>query len=410
MRVRGRAVAVSLLGVVLVGGGTVAGLRISATPPAPSVSLDAPAQLVPVAGPLIPVQQPPQGSIALQGNGRDLALLDADTPRPIASLAKAMTALVVLHAHPLKDANDEGPLLTLDATDVAFYKQTIAEDGSSLPVVDGERLTERQMLLGLLLPSANNFAESLGRWTSGSVDAFVAQLNATAQQMGMSHTHFADPSGFSAQTVSSASDLVLLGNAVLQVPALAALVATQNAVLPDGTRLENLDSLLGTVPGWLGIKTGNTDEAGGCLLFAARRDVGGGAMVTMVGAVLAQTDLNAALDAARSAVETGYSGYGVVPASLPLDINGDVSTRWGADSVLRATPAGRQPAFAVRQGTKIDLRTRTLDASPGAPAGTRVAVVDGSVEGSDVKLQWAIVLDNDLPGPSLWWRLIHGGG
>jgi D-alanyl-D-alanine carboxypeptidase (penicillin-binding protein 5/6) len=201
----------------------------------------------------------------------------------------------------------------------------------------------------------------------------------------------------------------LLGDAVLQTPALAALVSTRDATLPDGTELQNLDSLLGTVPGWLGIKTGNTPQAGGCLLFAARRDVGLGVTVTMVGAVLAQTDLNAALDAARSAVETGFSGYGVVPAAQPIDINGDVTTRWGAESGLRASPVGGR-AFAVRQGTRIDLTTRRLGVAPGAAAGTRVAVVDGDVEGSRLHMQWAILLDNDLPGPTWWWRLLHGGG
>lgn len=401
--------ALSLVGAVLAGGGTFAGLRISATPPAPDVSLVVPLQIVPVPGPLIPVQQPPQGSLALQGNGRALALLDADSPRPIASVAKVMTALVVLHDHPLKDAHDEGPVLTMTADDVADYKAVLAEDGSSLPVVAGERLTERQMLLGLLLPSANNFADTLGRWTSGSLAAFVALLNSTAQQMGMSHTHFADPSGFSPDTVSSASDLVLLGNAVLQTPALAALVSTRDATLPDGTQLQNLDSLLGTVPGWLGIKTGNTPQAGGCLLFAARRDVGLGVMVTMVGAVLAQTDLNAALDAAKSAVETGYSGYGVVPASQSFDINGDVSTRWGAESGVRLAPVAAR-SFAIRQGTRIDLTAQRLGVAPGSAAGTRVAVVDGDVEGTDEHMQWAILLDNDLPGPTWWWRLVHGGG
>lgn len=409
MRRRGRVIALSLVGAVLVGGGTVAALRITATPPAPSVSVDAPSGIVPVAGPLTPVQQPPQGSLDLQGDGRDLALLDAHHARPIASVAKAMTALMVLRAHPLKDQLDEGPVLTMTDVDVADYRAVLAEDGSSLPVVAGERLTERQMLLGLMLPSANNFADTLGRWTSGSVDAFVSLLNTTAQQMGMSDTHFVDPSGFSPQTVSSAADLVVLGNAVLQVPALEAIVSTQTARLPDGTPLENLDALLGTVPGWLGIKTGSTPQAGGCLLFAARRDVGSGVMVTMVGAVLAQTDLNAALDAAKSAVETGYSGYGVVPASQPLAVNGEATTRWGAESVLRAEPVeGR--ALAVRQGTRIELATRVLGVSPGAAAGTRVAVVDGDVAGTGVHLQWRVVLDNDLPGPSWWWRLVHGGG
>ncbi|HXA28276.1 MAG TPA: hypothetical protein VN193_05955 [Candidatus Angelobacter sp.] len=399
--------AATLAGLVVVAAGTVGTLRVSAAPPAPQVSVNVPAQITPVPGPLIPVQQPPQGSLALQGNGRDLALLDADRARPIASVAKAMTAYVVLQAHPLRDQFDEGPLLTMSDVDVQDWKDTVARDGSSLPVTLGQRLTERQLLLGLLLPSANNFADTLGRWTSGSVDGFVAQLNATAARMGMSHTHFADPSGFSPDTVSSASDLVLLGGAVLQVPALAALVATQSAKLPDGTPLENLDALLGTVPGWLGIKTGSTPQAGGCLLFAARRDVGSGVMVTMVGAVLDQTDLAAAMDAAKSAVESGYSGYGVVPAAQPIDVNGQVTTQWDAQSYVRAEPRNSK-SIAVRMGAQIVLTTRRFAVEPGAVAGARVAVVDGLVVQTGERLQWVVLLDNDLPGPSFWWRLTHG--
>jgi serine-type D-Ala-D-Ala carboxypeptidase (penicillin-binding protein 5/6) len=313
----------------------------------------------------------------------------------------------VLQAHPLKDQFDEGPLLTMSDVDVQDWKDTVARDGSSLPVTLGQRFTERQLLLGLLLPSANNFADTLGRWTSGSVDAFVAKLNDTARQMAMTHTHFADPSGFSPDTVSSASDLVTLGNAVLQVPALEALVATRTAKLPDGTAMENLDALLGTVDGWLGIKTGSTPQAGGCLLFAARRDIGSGVVITMVGAVLAQTDLSAALDAARSAVESGYSGYGVVPAAQQIDVNGQVTTQWDAQSFVREESRNPKP-IPVRMGSRIELSTRVLGVAPGAAAGSRVAVVDGVILETGERMQWVVLLDNDLPGPSWWWRLMHG--
>jgi len=409
MRHWGRVVAASLAGAVLVGGGTVAALRITATPPAPTVDVNAPTQIVPVPGPLIPVKQPPQGSLALQGNGKALALLDADHARPIASVAKAMTALVVLHAHPLKDQYDEGPLLTMTDVEVQDYKDTVAEGGSNQPVKLGEHLTERQMLLALMLPSANNFAFSLGRWAAGSVSAFVDQLNQTAQQMAMNSTHFVDPDGLSPQTVSTVNDLVILGKAVLSNPALAAIVATQQASLPDGTTLTNIDNLLGSVPGWLGIKTGDTDAAGGCLLFAARRDVGSGVMVTMVGAVLDQTDRTAALDAAKSAVETGFSGYGVIPASQPIEVNGQVTTQWDAQSYVRMAPRNARPIL-VRMGTKVDVRMRLLPVAPGAAAGTRVAELVGSVPDADDQLHWDVLLDNDLPGPSLWWRLVHAGG
>ncbi len=326
MRRKGWVIAAGLVSAVMIGGGVVTAVRVTAAPPLPAMRLDVPATYIPVPGPPVPVHQPPQGSLALQGDGRDIALLDADTPHPIASVAKAMTAYAVLQAHPLADRFDEGSVLTMTAADVQDYRATLAESGSSLPVSAGERLTERQLLLGLLLPSANNFADTLGRWVAGSVEQFVATLNSTAQQLGMTHTHFADPSGFSSDTVSSASDLVILGKKVLTVPALVALVSTQQAQLPDGTVLDNLDTLLASQPGWLGIKTGWTPDAGGCLLFAARRQVGAG-MITMVGAVLGQTDLHAALDAATTAVDTGFQGYGVVHFTDTPGISGEVTTR-----------------------------------------------------------------------------------
>jgi hypothetical protein len=129
----------------------------------------------------------------------------------------------------------------------------------------------------------------------------------------------------------------------------------------------------------------------------------------MVGAVLAQTDLHAALDAASTAVETGFAGYGVIPADQAVDVSGAVDTRWGAESSLRAEPRNNK-AITVRQGTKVSLTMRVLGASPGATAGTRIAVIDGVVETSGEHVQWAVVLDSDLPGPSFWWRLLHGGG
>jgi D-alanyl-D-alanine carboxypeptidase (penicillin-binding protein 5/6) len=263
------------------------------------------------------------------------------------------------------------------------------------------------MLLGLLLPSANNFADSLGRWVSGDVGAFVARLNATATQLGMRHTHYADPSGFSPQTVASASDLVILGTKALQVPALAALVATQHAQLPDGTQLDNLDSLLGSVPGWLGIKTGNTDQAGGCLLFAARRPVGGG-QVTLVGAVLGQTDLAAALDAARSAVETGFSGYAVVQASDAPVVSGSVVSRWGERSEVDVASVQSNPeGVPIRMGTVLHLSVVGNAVQGGAlPAGSAVATVLGD-DGAGLRLRWEMVTRSAMAGPSFWWMLFQ---
>ena len=294
----------------------------------------------------VPVQLPPQGSLALATQfGEPLATLAAAVPRPIGSVAKAMTALVVLDAHPLRTSQDDGPMLTMTGEDVALYRSAIAADGSSIPVTVGERLSERELLLALMLPSANNIAETLARWVGGTRAAFVAELNARALRLGMGATHFVDPSGYDPATVSSAADLVKLGRAVLANPALASIVATPSATLPDGTPVENLDTLLTIEPGWLGIKTGETPMAGGCLLFAVRRAVPGGTdSVTMIGAVLGQTDLAAALDAARTAVRTAYAGFierGV--CSFPVEVvRGELVLRVGR-------PISRITGWALRK-------------------------------------------------------------
>ena len=104
-----------------------------------------------------------------------------------------------------------------------------------MPVSAGEQLSERDLLLALMLPSANNIAETLALRVSGSRDAFIAGLNAEASALGMASTHFADPSGYNPATVSTPGDLVKLARAALAVPALAAVVAARSATLPDGT-------------------------------------------------------------------------------------------------------------------------------------------------------------------------------
>ena len=243
-------------------------MRLTAPPPAATVRVQAPATVLldGTAPPPIPV--PDTGSFALATSmGGTIVARDAAAVRPIGSVAKAMTALVVLSAHPLGPGGN-GPSITMTSADVPLYRQAVAEGGSNLRVRAGEVLTERDLLLALLLPSADNIAETLAVWVSGNRAAFIARLNATAAALGMPHTHFADPSGLSVRTVSTAADLVALARAVIANPALADLVGTAQAALPDGTVLNNLDILLNRQPGWLGIKTGWTGAAGGCLLFA----------------------------------------------------------------------------------------------------------------------------------------------
>jgi D-alanyl-D-alanine carboxypeptidase (penicillin-binding protein 5/6) len=150
---------------------------------------------------------------------------------PIASLAKVMTAYLVLQASPLSDES-WGFTLEITAQDVADTARRRSQDQSVVAVADGEHLTEREALEALLLPSANNIAAVLANLISGSLPAFVELMNDMAHSLHMFHTTYTDPSGFDPGTRSTAADQLLLARAAMSVPAFAALVAERSAVLP----------------------------------------------------------------------------------------------------------------------------------------------------------------------------------
>jgi D-alanyl-D-alanine carboxypeptidase (penicillin-binding protein 5/6) len=197
----------------------------------------------------------------------------ATRPAPIASVAKVMTAYVILHDHPLT-ANGSGPDITVQPPEAAAYPSQAADGDSLVAVAAGEILTERQALEALLLPSADNMAWILARWDAGSQAAFVARMNATARQLGMADTDYTDPSGLDPSTVSTAADQVRLGLAAMRVPALAAIAAESTAAVPVAGVVRNYNTLLGQ-DGIAGLKTGSTHAAGGCVVLAAWRQVNG---------------------------------------------------------------------------------------------------------------------------------------
>jgi serine-type D-Ala-D-Ala carboxypeptidase (penicillin-binding protein 5/6) len=401
------------LGALLIAAASVVTVRLGARVPPASVRIEAP-DTIAVGGMPPPIPTPARGSFALSTSmDGSVATHDSTVERPIGSVAKAMTALAVLGVHPLA-VGASGPSLTMTGADVVLYRRALAQDGSAVPVRAGEVLTERDLLLAMLLPSANNIAETLAVWVSGNRGAFIARLNATAAAMGMDHSHFADPSGFSAMTVATASDLVLLAKAVVANSALAQLVTTRQARLPDGTVLRNLDILLSQQPGWLGIKTGWTGAAGGCLLFAARDTYALDETVTVWGAVLGQPpsaavdpahpELGGAFAAARTATMAALDGYVAVNlASLLPAVTGIISTKWGSQAGVAVfeSPPDIQ---VVRAGAVLHLTVGTLQ--PVAPfgAGATVGRVAGALK-SDTVVTWRVVTTGAIAGPSLWWKL-----
>ncbi len=206
-------------------------------------------------------------------------------PAAIASVAKVMTAYLVLRDHPLGPGQD-GPTITLTEADVADTIRRRRQQESVVRIAAGERLTERQALQALLLPSANNIAAVLARWDAGSTDRFVARMNATAQSLGMRDTVYTDPSGYDDATVSTAADQVRIVDRAMRVPTFASIVGTPSATLPVAGTVHNTDTLLGH-GGFVGVKTGSNDAAGGCFAFRAVRWIGG-RRTTITGVVLGQ--------------------------------------------------------------------------------------------------------------------------
>jgi D-alanyl-D-alanine carboxypeptidase (penicillin-binding protein 5/6) len=130
----------------------------------------------------------------------------------------------------------------------------------------------------------------LARWDAGSVDRFVARMNATARSLGMTHTRYTDPSGYDDATVSTAADQVRIVDRAMRLPVFASIVATASATLPVAGTVHNTDTLLGH-NGFVGVKTGSDDAAGGCFAFRAIRWIDG-KQTTITGVVLGQPGHN----------------------------------------------------------------------------------------------------------------------
>jgi len=202
--------------------------------------------------------------------GQWLYLKNADQPLPMASTTKMMTALLAIRAGRLNDL-----------VRVSHAAATIGE--STMGLHEGERVSMRDLLYGLLLPSGNDAAIAIAEHVAGSQTAFVALMNAAAQAMGLSETHFTSPYGFADTPdgddpahYASARDLVVLARAVMALPLFARIVSTKHYVV-RATRhnrehvLDSVDTIIYWYPGADGIKPGWTSGAGICQVVDARR-------------------------------------------------------------------------------------------------------------------------------------------
>ncbi|MET0422759.1 MAG: hypothetical protein ABW046_02720, partial [Actinoplanes sp.] len=400
---RGRLVAVLvslLLLLGLVGAG--AGFQLKRELPAATLTTSVASTLtVPGKATALPWPKVGSAELMIEGLGR-LGGKGKSAAQPIGSVAKVMTAYVILKEHPL-EGDEEGPSITVTAADVADYQRRIPLGQSQVPIAVGTKLTERDALEALMLPSANNVAHMLSIWDAGSEAAFLTKMNDAADELGMTDTKYTDPSGYLPSTISTAPDQVILGRAAIKMPVFAEIVAMTGSTIPVAGKIKNYNDLLG-VEGVFGIKTGSTDEAGGNLLFASRLTVGTRTLI-LVGAVFNQpgantpqqlAEVNRVVKKLLVAVRKSVKEYEVL-AAAPV---GEVRTAWDATSAVR-------PAAALKvigwPGLKVPVKVTTTAPGAQVTAGQPVGSVEARVGDSPVLVD--LVAETATPEPDLWWRL-----
>lgn len=337
-----------------------------------------------------------QAAIGTLGDGVLARSHSDEQQRPIASLAKVITALAVLEKAPLQPG-EGGITITFDASDEQLYHEYLAKDGSVTAVTAGASMNQYQALQAILLPSSNNMSDSLVRRVFGSVDAYVQYANDMIGRYGLTQTRVDDASGFSPHTTSTTSEMIAIGQKALNHPVIAEIVAQSEADIP----------LSGVIPNYTliiddehvnGIKIGNTDEAGWCLLFSAKYANDTGKEATLIGVVLGEENAAALRDSSERLLASAKAGLRRVEVIRSGDVVGTYTTPWGAEAELVAQESlwaygwhEQAPEFSHH---KVSF-----------PLSARQAV--GSLQaGSDASVQ--VAPSSTVQRPDLLWRLRSG--
>jgi D-alanyl-D-alanine carboxypeptidase len=347
-----------------------------------------------------------QSAAEVEGLG-SLGVHGAQTPVPIASVTKVMTAWVILKDHPLSGKQD-GPVITVDKQ---AAQEAGSEDESTAPVKENQKFTERQMLQLLLIPSGNNIARLLARWDSGTQEAFVAKMQRTAAQLGMTHTTYTGASGFESTTRSTAVDLLKLDRVVMKNDVFRWVVGQPNVTLPGVGRIFNNNQDL-VHPGVIGVKTGSSTPAGGALMWAAQKKIGGkeqlilGVTLQQHGGSTPNESLQVALDRSLALMQSAQGGLTTATIVKKGEVVGHVD-----DGLGGSTPvvAGRDLTAIGWPGMKTGLTVDPIAA--GIPhsgkAGTQVGTLSFGTGAARTSVP--VVLQSAMSEPSFGAKLTRLG-
>ncbi|MFB6643889.1 D-alanyl-D-alanine carboxypeptidase [Streptomyces chartreusis] len=354
-------------------------------------------------GSKIDIPWPADGQAALDVDGIGTFGSSGDQkPVPIASVAKVMTAYLVLRDRPLK-SGDEGPNIKIDQL---AEDQSNAGQESTVNVTAGDEITQREALESILIASANNVARLLARWDAGSEKSFVAKMNAAAEDLGMTNTTYTDPSGLNDTTVSTAVDQVKLAKAAMKFPAFREVAAMMSYDDYKGTNHSNWNQLVGKND-VVGIKTGTTTSALGNLVFAAKKEVGGETR-TIVGAVVRQpaggpenTILSAALDGGDKLIRAAQGALESATILKKGDVVGYVDDGLGGRTAVVATKDVKAVGWS---GLKVKLTFAPDEVPHTAKAGTQVGTLTVG-DGSSGAVKIPVALQTELTEPGFTDKL-----
>ncbi|WP_267828641.1 hypothetical protein [Streptomyces sp. H27-G5] len=356
--------------------------------------------------PVLPWPKEGQGYMAAAGLGT-VGTFGEQKPIAIGSVAKTMTAYVILKDHPMKKG-EKGQMIPVDKTAVDDGKKDSEGESTVNTLKEGGQISEYDALAAIMIPSANNIARLLARWDSGGdQEAFVKKMNDTAKELGMTNTTYTDPSGLDATTVSTAEDQVKLGLKVVEMPELIAITKLPKWTDPSGKTWRNYNDLI-PYNDSLGIKTGSTTKAGGNLLFAAQKQVGKTNQL-IVGAVLGQHGvpiLDTAIAASKDvmlATQKTLTGANVVKKG---QVVGYVDDGLGGRTPVVATADVEAVGWpSLKVNVKLGEGGGPLPQT--AKAGTEIGVLTIGEGASQVKVP--VALKQDLVSPSLGSKLTRVG-
>lgn len=393
---RRRRATVGLVAALLLGAGVYVPSALLA--PVPAATMQLHPRAVAAAAPAA-VALPTYGASAVgaAAHGGVLARAGDERALPIASIAKVVTALVVLDAQPLS-VGEQGPTITTTQQDVDFYRAQLAQNGSVKAVRPGLGFTQLELLQLMLIVSANNYSETLAAWAFGSLDAYVTAAQAWLAENELDGITIVDATGIGAGNTATASALVPLAELAMQHPVVAAIVGTESGVMHDIGPMKNTNPVLGD-PGVTGLKTGTLLDFGHNLLFSARLEVGSG--VDVVGVVLGAPDSARLADAVRSALETARAGFTVAALAALGEVFGEIRTPWGESAALVAA----EPASALVWSDHPVSTLVSTEPVTRADAGDRIGTATFVVGSTTVEVP--LVLDTAIDGPDPWWRLTN---